>query len=270
MQKIKIVNNKISTADLAGIDRIYIGNDYCENDLDFSNTAALTAFYGGKTAISLLFPFLTDKSFGKIHAILKKLKKVSGSKPEIIFNDWGLFYFIRKHYPEMNLVMGRLLTKQKKDPRADVILQNKQDKIKIIKSDTGDKIIRSKDIPKQLVDIFSRHSVESDIFFDFLLNNNVSRIEIDNLQWNMLSSASKKLKVSLYFPYLLLSVTRYCGAMNGEYSKVCNRSCEKKPVEFNKGFYIKGNAVYYKNDSMPDNKILKSNNIDRIVYQEIV
>lgn len=270
MQKIKIVNNKILNKNLSGIDRIYIGNDYCENNLNFSNINRLIDFYEGKTAITLLFPFLTDKYFDEIDNTVAKFNKTSLKKKEIVFNDWGLFYFLRKYYPEINLVMGRLLTKQKKDPRAGIILSNKQDKIKIIKSECENKIIRSKTVPKQLADIFSRHSVESDDFFDFLLKNNVSRIEIDNLKWDMASSLTEKLKASLYFPYMLLTVTRYCGAMNGNYLKICNYSCRKKTSVLDKGLYIKGNAVYYKNDVMPDNKILRMNNIDRIVYQEII
>ncbi|MGE4385794.1 MAG: hypothetical protein AB7E39_08045 [Endomicrobiaceae bacterium] len=270
MQKIKIADNKILNKNLNGIDRIYIGNDYCENNLNFSNINKLIGFYEGRTEITLLFPFLTDKSFAEIEKTVAKFNKIPSKKKEIVFNDWGLFYFLRKYYPEITLVMGRLLTKQKKDPRAGIILNNKQDKIKIIKSESENKIIRSKTVPKPLLDIFSRHSVESDEFFDFLLKNNVSRIEIDNLKWNMLSSLTKKLKASLYFPYMLLTVTRYCGAMNGKYLKVCNYSCRKKTAVLDKGLYIKGNAVYYKNDIMPGDKILRMNNIDRIVYQEVM
>ncbi|MDD3053654.1 MAG: hypothetical protein PHG84_04555 [Endomicrobiaceae bacterium] len=267
MQKAKIVNNKILNKQLSDIDRIYIGNDYCENNLDYSKINQLIDFYNNKVKISLLLPFLTDKSFDRVSNILKTLENINSKYSEIIFNDWGTFYYLRTYYPKLNLVMGRLLTKQKKDPRADIILKNKQDKVKVIKSNDCNKIIHTKKVPGTLVDIFARHSVESDEIFDFLLKNNVSRIEIDNLVWNMVSLLPKDIKVSLYFPYILLTVTRYCGGMNGKYSKVCNFDCRNKATLLEDGFYINGNAVYYKNDILPSNKVFKSNNIDRIVYQ---
>ena len=49
-------------------------------------------------------------------------------------------------------------------------------------------------------------------------------------------------------------------------NKICNKNCNNKSVNLNDNFYIKANALYYKNKNLPKQSILKSNNIDRIVY----
>ena len=50
---------------------------------------------------------------------------------EIVFNDWGTFYYLRKYYPMINLGVGRLLTKQRKDPRIKNTLEKEDTPIDI-------------------------------------------------------------------------------------------------------------------------------------------
>ena len=112
--------------------------------------------------------------------------------------------------------------------------------------------------------------METQDIINFLFENNVHRIEIDNLVWKMISEVSMEMKVSLYYPYILMSVTRYCGLLHGKYESVCNKDCLGSTImDLGEGFYIKGNAVYFKNDKLPLDIDLKMNNIDRIIYQQI-
>lgn len=268
MKKSKIINKIVSSDDLIGFERIYIGNDYCEKNLKSNEIIKLIEFYKNKK-ITLLLPFLTDIGLKKVILILKTLDKYKLKSFEIVFNDWGTFYYLRKNYPKMKLVLGRLLTKQRKDPRMDIILKNKQEHFKVFKNAVSSNIVQTKKVPTSLLDLFSINMVETDEMIDFLLKNNVSRIEIDNLIWSMSSNLSKKIKVSLYFPYVLLTLTRYCGAINNKYEKICNNDCIKQKKQISDKFFIKGNALYYKNDVLPNKNIINLNNIDRLVYQII-
>ena len=269
MKKSKIINEIVSVDELSDFDRLYIGNDYCENNLNVNNIKNLIKVYQSKK-ITLLLPFLTDCGIEKISNILSFFRNFNLKNFEIVFNDWGTFCFLKKYYPKIDLVLGRLLTKQRKDPRIEIILKNKQEHIKLLKNHLGIvNVVKTKKVPVSLMDLFSRSAVESKEMMDFLIKNNVLRIEIDNLTWDMLFKLPKKIKVSLYYPYLLLNVTRYCGAINGKYERVCNKDCLKKPKNISENIFMKGNSLYYKNNIIPHKKNLKSNNIDRIVYQEI-
>ena len=131
-------------------------------------------------------------------------------------------------------------------------------------------MVYTKKLPSTLPELFNINILQSDELKIFLIKNNVYRIELDNLVWEMKPSSTKKVKVSLYYPYILLTLTRYCGALNSEFERVCNKNCNKK-TKFLKSedvFFVKGNALYYKNAVMPEIKSLEKNNIDRIVYQD--
>lgn len=268
MKKTVITDIKLNLKQLKDIDRIYIGNDCCQNKINVKNIKELISFYSNKTKITLLLPFFTDTCFYKLEEILCFIKENIKSKYfEIVFNDWGTFYYLRKYYPKISLVMGRLLTKQKKDPRINIILNNLQEKFKIIKSKNNEnKIIFTKKVPASLNDIFSRSSIETNKLFDFLYKNNVSRIEIDNIKTDIKLERNKNIKVSLYYPYVLLTLTRYCGALYNKKDNVCNKNCKNTILNLNDNFYIKANALYYKNEIFPKKDILRANNIDRIVY----
>ena len=205
----------------------------------------------------------------KLERILNLLKSYKLKNFEIVFNDWGTFYYLRKYYPNVKLILGRLLTKQRKDPRINIILQNKQDRFKVFKSFSESKIVYTKKSPKTLLKLFSGNYIETNEILDFLIKNNTSRIEVDNLVWDMIFNLPKNIKVSMYYPYILLNVTRYCGAINGKYEKICNKDCLRKSKNISENIFLKGNSLYYRNNIMPKKKILKSNNIDRIVYQDI-
>ena len=269
MKKAKLIEKNNFIDDLLEFDRFYIGNDYCENNLQIKRTIKLINFYKEKN-ITLLLPFLTDCGLEKLKQILNLLKTYKLKDFEIVFNDWGTFYYLRKYYPDIKLVLGRLLTKQRKDPRIEIILKNKQEHFKLLKNNLGiTNIVKTKKVPISLIELFSRTAMESKESIDFLIKNNVLRIEIDNLTWDMIIKLPTKIKVSLYYPYILLNVTRYCGAINGKYDKVCNKICLKKPKNISENIFMKGNALYYRNNIIPHKKDLKSNNIDRIIYQEI-
>ncbi len=266
MNKVNIINKIISYDDLQLTERIYVGNDFCQLSLNEKEIIKLIDHYKGKKQITLLLPFLTNLGIEKLSDILKQSGIADNNTFEIVFNDWGTFYYLRKNYPKVKLVLGRLLTNQKKDPRILNVLKNKDT---VVTDILNKQIVYLPELPQSLIDLYHRHSVETPELIKFLTDNNVYRIELDNVVWKIVSELPKTIKVSLYYPYLLLSVTRYCGLLHDKYEKICNKDCVNDIQKLSNGFYLKGNALYHKNDVLPSKEDLESNNIDRIVYQTL-
>ena len=266
MNKVNIINKIISYDDSQLTERIYIGNDYCQLNLNEKEIINLIVYYKDKKQITLLLPFLTNLGLEKLSNILKQSCVVDNDAFEIVFNDWGTFFYLRKNYPKVKLVLGRLLTNQKKDPRISNVLKNKNN---VVTDVLNKQIVYLPELPQSLIDLYYRHSIETPELIKFLTSNNVYRIELDNVVWKIVSELPKTIKVSLYYPYLLLSVTRYCGLLHDKYESVCNKDCVNDIQKLSNGFYLKGNAIYHKNDVLPSKEDLENNNIDRIVYQAL-
>ena len=83
----------------------------------------------------------------------------------------------------------------------------------------------------------------------------------------------KQIKASIYYPYVKITTTRFCTYLNMLKNKNCTKHCEQLSIELKKyrvpyNYVIRGNTVNYKNKTLPNNKILIKNNIDRIVINE--
>lgn len=262
IEKAKLIHN-ISDLNLCDkFDRIYFGDEFCENKMPTLNNLKFLQKNISDKKITVIFPYVTQSNFKKILPLLKFISKNSLKFDEIVFNDWGIFYFIRQHYPKLKLVLGRLLTKQKTDPFANDIILNRQE---IVSS--KQKVFVPKKISAETFEYFSQSLINSLIFQKFMIKNNILRVELDNLNWDMNIKLPKNIKVSIYFPYIKISTTRYCGQLN-MLKNNCSKQCEKSEVILKKyrtkfSYVIKGNAVFYKNIKI-SNTILT----DRIVYND--
>lgn len=261
-EKAKIISSVSKIGLCSKFERIYFGDEFCQYKIpSLKDLNYLKRNSNGKK-ISLVFPYISEYYFHKIEKLLKFICANNAIFDEIVFNDWGFFYYIRKNYPALKLVMGRLLTKQKTDPFAKDIITNMQ-KPGALKQ----KVFIPKKVPKETLEYFGSIPVNSQIFHKFMIENNIVRIESDNLNWDMNVNLRKKIKISVYFPYVKISTTRYCGQLN-MLKNNCIRQCEKSAVTLKKyrtkfNYIIKGNAVFFKN--------AKNSNMffaDRIVYND--
>jgi len=207
---------------------------------------------------TFMTPFVTDYGLDLLHPLFDRLSEQSGSV-EIIINDWGVFNLIKKNnFKNINLVLGRLLTKQKRGPRIMNFLE---------------------ELPKGDLERFRECAADVKIFKEFLIKNKFKRVELDNLLQGIKTNLNKSpLSGSLYYPYVYVSTTRYCVAnFSNKVSKLnypgilpCKKQC--KLISFslkNKAMpvqiIIKGNTQYFINKKIPED--LEEKGIDRIVYQ---
>lgn len=255
-------------------DILYFGDEFCANKIPDTKTvrkAYLWAEQNGKEFVFVV-PALTDFEINKITRILEYLNG-QNKKIEIIFNDWGTLLLILR-YAGLRPVLGRLLTKQRKDPIADKILNNRQDKMKIISYKNQKVIITPKKVPLSLKTYFQKSFVDVSHVMDFMIANNIKRYELDLLPWGDKLNIDKKIKCSIYYPYVNISSTRYCGAINMTGTNKCKKICRTQKIEVGERkleypYVIIGNAVFYKASLEMLQHKTKNKNIDRIVFNDI-
>lgn len=238
--------------------RIYFGIEFCERLIpDVRDMQQVLDFVSkNKLALSLVTCFVTDQGLQQTINLLQLLHRFRPGS-EVVINDWGLLRVVK----DLGLkpVLGRLLVKQKRDPR---IL------------DLKDKI--SKAVRLQLQD-----AKLNSYFLEFLKDKGIERAEIDNLLQGIKTEkfSFSSLSFSLYVPFGYITTTRICPFIpankNGERLGIfpCDKECRTEPFTFSHPsmstpLILKGNTVFFENHKMPDNEIGIA--INRIVYQAVL
>lgn len=239
-------------------ERLYFGNEFCERLLPNVETLkrALDLSDRSQVSFSLVTPFLTEAGMKRLSPLLRLLEEERPDS-EIVINDWGLLQLLgaATTAPPFALVIGRLLTKQARDPR-------------LTQSEAA--------LSPGALDHFRRSNVDVPIVTDFLLARHVTRVEFDN-PFHGLERDAPRLPASLYSPYVYLTTSRLCTfnprSRPGETGRVvmsCNQECrgqasrlrhKRMPVDLLR----KGNTIFFRNDSLPSN--LEALNIDRVIRQ---
>ena len=253
-------------------DRIYFGNEFCENLIP--DLRVLKKWYlfsrKEKKDFSFVTPFVTNRGLKKLKELFGFLDSRNGV--EVIFNDWGVFYFLKHHFKNLIPVLGRLLTKQRRDPRILSVLLNKQKKITCFIGNNKTKHIFSckKAPPPTLFEHFQSSIINVPVFQKFLINNGIKRVEIDNMIWKMKINIPAEIGVSVYFPYGYISTTRRCWELTLGYNP-CKKECKKyflcfKDASLPAPFYSIGNTVFYKSRVLSCEELKQTKNF-RIVYE---
>lgn len=237
--------NDLDLVDFSKYGRIYIGADSCPNLLPtvIELEGYLSFAKKNNLKVTLLTSFCFDLHIDNFEELLPLLNEFKNDLDiEVVINDWGIFQVVRSL--GFKLVLGRLLTKQKKGPRVE---------------DIEDTLNESQ--------LKAYKEVPSEFYEDFLLEHNFVRIELDNIPLGI--EYHGKIPASLYYPYIFVSPSSLClyfGKVSNT-KKVCSRECLSNVLvlnddDFKRTQYRKGNSFFYKNKELPKNK----NNIDRIVF----
>ena len=251
---------KINDEELRTIRRVYFGTEFCEHliptwnkiqeVIDFCKTSHLD--------FSFVTPLVTDKGIELIENIFDKLNqepKINNKNYEVIINDYGVILSIQR-FANLMPVIGRLLSKQKRDPRIVTLQSN----LHTENSDLG-------------------HSQFSQPFLSYLEKKNVRRIEVDNLLQGISDDfTSCSFDVSVYYPFTYLTTTRLCLFNQRHDYEVkdvipcAKRECQNQGVfeltnsHFSVPILLKGNTQFFENTKLPEN--LEKRGINRIVYEK--
>jgi hypothetical protein len=225
------------------VNRLYIGNETCEHLIPSAPYIEkfLSLNKKGHYKMTFLTPWCTNHGIAKLRSIFKVLP----SETEVVFNDWGVLKLIQEH-PNLVPVLGRFMITVKRDPRIT--------------------------INSTKINYFKRSNLNNNQFVDYLLENKIYRVELDNVIQLYSFQLPKIIKTSLYLPYVSITSTRKCLLnQNHNFNKTVNcnnlEHCQKISITsmlFEKHkIYIFGNTQYYKNPTLPDN--VEKLNIDRLV-----
>lgn len=261
------VKENIKNINVKKIDRIYFGDSFCQNLIPKKRVLLETykTICDNDINFTLNTPYVTDDYLKEVLINIETIYKHNETF-EVVFNDWGVFYELKQRFPNLKLVLGRLLTKQRTDPNALKIITNKQEQIKDIVP---------KKVSKSLYEHFQGSAINDKVFQKYLMGNNIKRVEIEYLVWNMKLQLPNNIKASIYYPYAHITTTRNCGILNMTYTK-CNKMCRDIKIEYPSdeqhpfSYTVIGNTVYYNLENiMTEDKIKKYRNIDRVIFNDI-
>lgn len=231
--------------------RLYFGNEFCNWRIPpLGEFEKIVEFVHAKNiALTMVTSYCNDSEIFQYRQIIEHI--IQGCpEPEIIINDWGM-YRVCRDLP-LKMALGRLLVKQKRDPRIAEFIGTFPAQAR--------KRVRDIGLNKSLL--------------NFLRQENIKRIELDNVSQGLdLTDINNGFNFSLHIPFVYITLSRYCKfnmKRPGEglrFSSCINKRCATIEI-FNKNIkspiFMRGNALFYKNYSLPED--IKHSRIDRIVY----
>ncbi|MBU1340229.1 MAG: hypothetical protein KKE44_04995 [Proteobacteria bacterium] len=172
-------------------DRIYVGDEFCPARMpDLHGLSRFIRFADKKELpLTLLTPVLTDPG---IEHLIPLFDRVSRWNPasEVVINDLGVLFFLKKRYPDFQLSMGRLFNKGFKDPRLDLNKSRVSEKINGFLNDCS----------------FNRENIQ--ILAEGL---GIKRVEQDLLPYaDPASVGMSRLKTAVYLPFGYVTTGRVC------------------------------------------------------------
>jgi len=239
--------------------RLYFGMEFCERLLPSLSQLkkALDFVQENNAGFTLVTPYVTNSGLKKVEKLTTTLLELKPDS-EIVFNDWGVLHLIKEYNCPLKPVLGRLLNKMKRGPRVVNIKEQ---------------------IPATSYEYFMTPNLSIPEINDFLIKNNIKRVEFDNLLQGLnLNGISNNLHLSLYLPFAYITTTRFClmsSINNPEELKIgvlpCKKECQQyafsllNPV-MTTPLIRKGNTIFFSNEQIP-NELIREKKIDRIVVE---
>lgn len=253
--------------------RIYFGAEFCQNLIPSIVSLERALNFTRKRDLRFTFvtPFVTEPGLNRLNELFQFLK-TRLKDCEIVVNDWGVLEVLSTKFRGFKLSLGRLLTRQSRDPAMANVLEKQ---LPFVFRDKDGKITVIAHIPpgKHYQRGIRACYVNSPSVHRFLSKFNIDRIELNNLIQG-LNLKDVKFRVSLYTPFVSISTTRFC-PMESRFQKiyrinVCKRECQKyysrlKNKTLLRPLYKYGNTIFYKNPVKL--KFIERSVIDRIVFQ---
>ena len=250
--------------------RCAYGNEFCEHLIPSPRLleAVLTAASERAMGLTLLTPYVSNAGIELLKPLFGMLSE-SGAN-EVVFNDWGVLNLLRREFPRLKPVQGRLMNKSLRDPRV-----------------TG--VYAASDAPAPALVSLRRSNLDCASYTGFLSGLGVDSVELDNLPQGVdLTFAENGVKASAYVPFGFISTSRICMAAGIHYDKrekfqpgaPCHHECQTHLLEYaytntpfdnrDQKFYLKGNSYFYAHtEAMLCGLFEQSRSglIDRIVFQ---
>lgn len=227
-------------------DRLYFGNEFCDKRLPDPDTVldALERAESDGLDFSYVSPILTPTKVSAVETILDQLASV-GADVELVFNDWGVYQMATEYAAFDDLVAGRVLSRQKRDPTVTHL--------------EGDGPVELRDegraVSETVFEHFQKSVVNASYAREHFSKLHVNRVELDVLAQGIFDE-DISFNASLYYPWNFLTVKRWCRESTS--APLCNEACEEtvytldnRPV-MPRQLYRNNNVVFVYNEEVPD------------------
>ncbi len=247
---------KLRVYDLDNYGRIYFGNEFCDelipSRLELQDAISIASEH--RKSLSFVTCYVSEHKIKQYYALIELLAKlIPGS--EVVINDWGMLKMCFENGVEP--VLGRLLVKQKRDPRIAHFIESLPETARLRLRQMG----------------------LNDFFLGFLRKQNIRRIELDNLLQGIDKGELRDsgFSYSVYIPYGYITTTRICFFRNrnkGVEKKFsitpCAHECSNDVLKLDnrhmkEKLLMKGNTIFFKNSA--EYFTDKGTRINRIVYE---
>ncbi|HSB12480.1 MAG TPA: hypothetical protein VLM38_23530 [Blastocatellia bacterium] len=252
-------------------ERCVYGNEFCEHLIPSSRrlNEVINAALDQRMPLTLVTPYVSDAGIEALRPLFEMLAG-DGNECEVVFNDWGVLNVLRREFPKLKPVQGRLLNKSLRDPRV-----------------TG--VYATSEAPGPALVSLRRSNLDCASYTQFLSGFGVENVEMDNLPQGVdLGFVGNGVKASAYVPFGFISTSRICMASGIHYAKrdkfqpgaPCHHECQTHLLEYSytntpfanrdQKFYLKGNSYFYTHTETMLRGLFeqaRAGLVDRIVFQ---
>jgi hypothetical protein len=252
--------------------RCAFGNEFCEHLLPRADSLAAAVGAARERGLQFTFltPYVSNAGISEVRARLPILP----DNTEVVFSDWGVLNLLKREFPRLVPVQGRLLNKSLRDPRVMGMYAETQ---------------AANGAAAATLDALQRSNLDCASYTGLLERLGVGGVEMDNLPQD--AAYDSPLPLAVYLPFGFISTSRVCMAAGLHYRKAdkfqpgapCRHECQTHLVEYaytnspfanrDQKFYLKGNTYFY----MHTERMLKSlfehavaGHVSRLVFQPVL
>lgn len=256
----------------SGWRRLYWGNEFCETLIPTAGEARRLAGLARERGLpwTLVTPYLSDEGLDRMQRLLEELPE-DCLPAEAVVNDWGLLRWLRREFPPVSPVLGRLMNKMIRDPRVAPHYDRPG-------------------APPEAMRALRGFSLLAADYGSFLEEAGVGRVEVDNPPQGLeVDFRELGFRGSLYLPFGFVTSGRLClpGSLDRprehKFSLLgtCGRECRRVALELRNTrspyagergltLYQRGNTVFYLQTPEAVGRALEESlghGVDRVVWQ---
>lgn len=229
-----------------GFDRLYFGAEFC--CWTFPPVAecrrALAAAHAAGWAFTLATPIVHQRFLSRLQPLFAELLADFSPEDEVLISDWGALAPLRQVAPGVTVVLGRVLSGQKRGPQILDLTLNADE-----------------------LHYFRQGSWYAPEAVALLREQDIARVELDLLLQGV-AALPTGLAGSLHYPYAMVTSSRNCPYRAGSSAAGCPAPCgevftlssPESPLPLFQG----GNTQFLRHDAPPASPLPAG--IDRIVF----
>ena len=261
---------------LPSVRRLYFGHEFCEKLLpDARDLARVADFCQAKgLRLTLVTPPVTQPGLARVGELLDWLEAHQAAD-EVVINDYGVLHLLRRRHPRLEPVLGRLMSKQQRDPRIMRLLAGAG-----APRPVDGRLVLDVALPDEAAALYRATPLSAVRTQRLLRALGVRRVELDNpLHGFDYEGGDDGAAASLYVPFGVVATSRRCTADPRRIARpftdrltTCVRDCRPTAFELSAEhiaapLYRRGNTLFFRNEAVPDDAELTRRHVDRVVHQ---